>query len=117
VGFVYVGPAPEGSIKTLGSASESYAAQPARSVEAADAYNKGVEARLNALESENARLRNLLPGAPEAAATEPSEATGDADPTFRDLQAHAKELGLNAKGSKEELTQRIADAAAEKESE
>lgn len=38
-----------------------------------------------------------------------------AEPKFADLQAKAKELGVNAKGTKEELMQRINDAEKEKE--
>lgn len=128
VGFVYVGPAPEGSIKTLVSVSDSHAGQPARAVEAADAYNKGVEARLNALEAVGARLNAQLASGTAVPGTEPvqgaeetkqaaEDKVADADPAYRDLQAQAKELGVNAKGSKEELTQRVADAKAEKVSE
>lgn len=157
-GFVFVRDVDPSEIKELGAPSENYAAQPARAVEAQDAYNKGVQARLDALEAENARLRseresgNPVPGtepvkgaeATKEAAAERTEvytgvkvdpATGDvqapAEPAgdsnteadnqhndetgYKDLQAQAKELGVSAKGSKEELTQRIADAKAEKE--
>jgi hypothetical protein len=147
VGFEYVGPAPEGSIKTIVTASESHEEQPARAVEAQTAYNKGVEARLNALEAENSRLKaeaasgSAVPGtepvkgaeaAKQAAAdrtelqtgVEVDPATGDevadsnedtSEPTYKELQAEAKELGLSSKGTAEELTQRIADAKADKE--
>lgn len=135
-GFEYVGPAPEGSIKTIVDASTSHAEQPQRHVEANEAYNKGVEARLNALEAERDALKAQLasgravPGTePVMGAEETKQAAADkvagqtgvqVDPTtgaedYRQLQVEAKELGLNAKGSKEELTQRVAEAKAEKE--
>lgn len=53
-GYKYVGPAPEGYVKTLGTPSLEAAPQPAG--DSQTAYNKGVEARLNALEAENSRL-------------------------------------------------------------
>jgi hypothetical protein len=156
-GFEYVGPAPEGYVKVLGAPSLDHAEKPDRAVEAQTAYNKGVEARLNALEAENARLRsqaesgNPVPGTEpvkgadetkQAAADKTEKQTGAAvdpktgservemgdqlpvedgsadvkDTSFKELQAEAKELGVNAKGSKEELTQRVAEAKAEKES-
>lgn len=137
-GFEYVGPAPEGYVKTLGAPSTDHAEQPARAVEAQDAYNKGLEARLNALEADNARLRsqqesgNPVPGTEavkgseetkQAAADKTAEQTGtpvdpktgDVEQSHKDLQSEAKELGVNAKGSTDELKQRVAEAKAEKE--
>src|SRR5438128_843657 len=59
-GFERVGDVPEGYIKTVVDPSTDYAEKPERCAEAIDAYNKGFEARLNALESENATLREKL---------------------------------------------------------
>lgn len=136
-GFEYVGPALEGSIKTIADADTSYHDQPQRGIERSEAYNKGVEARLDALEQERDSLKAQLASGSEVPGTEPvkgadatkqaaadkvAEQTGvQVDPKtgdvqgFAQLQAEAKELGLNAKGSREELTQRIAEAKAEKE--
>lgn len=118
LGFVYVGPAPEGAVKTLGAPSEVHAAQPERKLEGQSEELKGVLARLNALEAENARLK-AAPGPEVVGAEETKQAAADkveqTSEDYRQLQAEAKELGLNAKGSREELTQRIAEAKAEKE--
>lgn len=130
-GFVYVRDVEPGEVKTLGMAS----AQQGKSEDL-----KGVLARLNALEAENATLKNQVTSGTAVPGTEPvvgSDATKQAaadktaeqtgvqvdpatgseqsnNPSFAQLQAEAKALGVNAKGSKEELTQRIADAKAEK---
>lgn len=137
-GFEYLRPVEDGEIKELGAPSSDFADKPDRGLEAQAAYNKGVEARLNALEDENARLRNQVASGQQVPGTEPVKGaedtkqaaadktadqtgtqvdptTGAEDVSFRDLQAQAKDLGVNAKGSKEELTQRVADAKAEKE--
>lgn len=135
-GFVYVGPAPEGSVKTLADVSVARATEPERKLEADAEELKGLRARLNALEAAQVVQANAVaagtpvPGTEpvkgadatmQAAANKTEEQTGAAvDPatgSFRELQAQAKDLGVSAKGSKDDLTQRVADAKAEKESE
>lgn len=139
-GFVFVREADPSEKKTLGAPSADFENRSARPMEAQAAYNKGLEARLNALEADNARLRNQLgDGAPtpifdnaahvdatkQAAADKVERQTGTAvdpstgdvnDASLSDLRAQAKELGLPAGGTKEDLTQRIAQAKAGKES-
>lgn len=136
-GFQYVGPAPEGYVKTLGIASDDHAGQPERKIESDADELKGLRARLNALEDAQSRKANQEAAGTPTPGTEPVKgsdstiqaasdktleqtgvqvdpSTGESyDQGYRELQAEAKELGVNAKGSREELTQRVTDAKAQ----
>lgn len=134
VGFVFVREVEPDEIKTLGTPSQSHAEQPERAVETSSAELAELRARLAALEAAQSApaVAPEVPGAEatKQAAAEKAEAqTGTAvdpatgataaepetgEPTYAELRAEAKELGVSAKGSKEELTQRVAEANAEK---
>lgn len=68
VGFEFVRKVEPDEIKTIASASDSHAASPDRETDAQVSYNKGLEARLNALEAENARLVEAAAPTPGASA-------------------------------------------------
>jgi hypothetical protein len=160
VGFEYIGPAPEGYVKTLGVPSASHEKQPERAQEAQAEELKGLRARLNQLEAAEATRKSQETSGQEVPGTEPvegSEQTKEAatervelqtgikvDPKtgeperegepnapalgtnegatesdkqarLKALRAEAKELGLDARGSEEDLTKRVAEAKANKE--
>lgn len=122
MGFKYVGPAPEGSIKVVGAPSEDHANKPERNVEAQEAELRELRAFKAAHEAELSR--KAAPGAErtkEAAAQNVSgqteTETEETELSYRELQAKAKELGVSSKGSAEELSQRVAEAEAQKENE
>lgn len=108
-GFEFVGPAPEGAIKQLGAPSLQ-----------AEVQKASENAELVALKERMAALEALLAAQPAQGGDAPDAGSQGAEnaeeQSFKELQALAKDLGVSAKGSKEELTQRVADArvAAEK---
>lgn len=71
-GFEWVRDVKDGEVKSVGIPSQDFSNQPARKLETSADDLKGIQARLNALEAENAKLREASNSSP-ATVTELSQ--------------------------------------------